>query len=82
MPIEDLRKLYTPSTSIINVPTPKQEEEEEEEEEEDEEEISTSEEDSSDQDEDSGYQRLLIAEHPTSSTNKGINKNLNFAYFR
>ncbi len=82
MPIEDLRKLYTPSTSIINVPTPKQEEEEEEEEEEDEEEISTSEEDSSDQDEDSGYQRLLIAEHPTSSTSKGINKNLNFAYFR
>ncbi len=71
MPIEDLRKLYTASTSIPNVPTPKQEEEEEEEEEE---EMSTSEGDSSDEDDgDSGYQRLLIAEHPTSSKKDRIN---------
>lgn len=52
MPIEDLRKLYTASTSITNVPTSKQEE------------TSSSDEDSSDQEEDSGYQRLLIVEHP------------------
>ena len=57
MPIEDLRKLYTSSTSITNVPTPKREE------------ISTSEDDSSDDEEDSGYQRLLIAEHPNLSKN-------------
>lgn len=57
MPIEDLRKLYTSSTSITHVPTPKQEE------------ISTSDEDSSDDEEDSGYQRLLIAEHPNLSMN-------------
>ena len=67
MPIEDLRKLYTTSVSIPNAPTPKLEEEE------DEEEISTSEGDSSDDDGDSGYQRLLIAEHPTSSKKNRIN---------
>ena len=63
MPIEDLRKLYTTSTSITNVPTPKQEEE-----------MSSSEEDTSDEDEDgdSGYQRLLIVEHPTSSKDKRL----------
>jgi hypothetical protein len=58
MPIEDLRKLYTSSTSITNIQTSKQEE------------ISTSEEDSSDQEDDSGYQRLLIAEHPSLSKKK------------
>lgn len=55
MPIEDLRKLYTTTTNISNIPTTKQED------------ISTSEEDSSDQEDDSGYQRLLIAEHPNLS---------------
>jgi hypothetical protein len=55
MPIEDLRKLYTSTTSISNIPASKQEE------------MSTSEEDSSDQEEDSSFQRLLIAEHQTSS---------------
>jgi len=59
MPIEDLRKLYTTTTSISNIPASKQEEEE----------MSTSEEDSSDEEEDSSYQRLLIAEHPTSNEN-------------
>lgn len=54
MPIEDLRKLYTTASNIVNVPTPKQEE------------IGTSSEDSTDQ-EDNGYQRLLIVEHPTMS---------------
>ena len=63
MPIEDLRKLYTSSTSITNIPTPKQEEEDD---------MSTSEEDSSDQEDDSGYQRLLIAEHPILSTRRPI----------
>lgn len=58
MPIEDLRKLYTTSTSIINVPSPKLEEGERE--------ISTSEKDSSD-DDDSDYRRLLIAENPNPS---------------
>ncbi|CAF0971082.1 unnamed protein product [Rotaria sordida] len=57
MPIEDLRKLYTSSSNIANIPTSKQEE------------ISTSSEDSTDQEEDSGYQRLLIAEQPTSNEN-------------
>jgi hypothetical protein len=60
MPIEDLRKLYTSSTSITNIQTSKQEE------------ISTSEEDSSDQEDDSGYQRLLIAEHPSLSKKKNF----------
>ena len=55
MPIEDLRKLYTTSSNIANIPASKQEE------------LSTSDEDSSDEEEDSGYQRLLIAEHPTLS---------------
>ncbi|CAF1093857.1 unnamed protein product [Adineta ricciae] len=54
IPIEDLRKLYTSSSNIANVSTSKQEEESSSEEEDD----------SSDQEEDSGYQRLLIAEHP------------------
>jgi hypothetical protein len=58
MPIEDLRKLYTSSSNIVNIPVSKQEE------------ISTSEEDSSDQEEDSGYQRLLIAENASLSTSK------------
>ena len=67
MPIEDLRKLYTSSTSITNVPTPKQED------------TSSSDEDSSDDDDDDddddGYQRLLIAEHPqTSATNDQTTK--------
>ncbi|CAF4842612.1 unnamed protein product [Rotaria sp. Silwood1] len=57
MPIEDLRKLYTSSSNIANIPTSKQEE------------ISTSSDDSTDQEEDSGYQRLLIAEHPNSNEN-------------
>jgi hypothetical protein len=52
MPIEDLRKLYTSSSHMTNIPVSKQEE------------ISTSDEDSSEQEEDSGYHRLLIAEHP------------------
>ncbi|CAF5190761.1 unnamed protein product, partial [Rotaria magnacalcarata] len=57
MPIEDLRKLYTSSSHIANVPTPKQEE------------TSASSEDSTDQEDDSGYQRLLIAEHPVMNEN-------------
>ncbi|CAF4329788.1 unnamed protein product [Rotaria socialis] len=57
MPIEDLRKLYTSSSNIANMPTPKQEE------------TSTSSEDSTDQEDGSGYQRLLIAEHPAMNEN-------------
>ena len=57
MPIEDLRKLYTTSSNIVNIPVSTQEE------------ISTSEDDSSDQEDDSGgYQRLLIAENASLST--------------
>jgi len=55
MPIEDLRQLYTSSSNMTHRPASKQEE------------LSTSEEDSSDEEEDSGYQRLLIAEHPNLS---------------
>ncbi|CAF4270407.1 unnamed protein product [Adineta steineri] len=57
MPIEDLRKLYTNSSNVANVSVTKQAE------------LSTSEEDTSDEEEDSGYQRLLIAEHPSLNEN-------------
>ncbi|CAF0828146.1 unnamed protein product [Adineta steineri] len=57
MPIEDLRKLYTNSSNVANVSVTKQTE------------LSTSEEDTSDEEEDSGYQRLLIAEHPSLNEN-------------
>ena len=54
MPVEDLRKLYNPSSAMTNLPISKQDE------------VDSSDEDSSEQ-EGSGYQRLLIAEHPSMS---------------
>ena len=53
MPIEDLRKLYSSASNIAHVPGSKSEDNE------------SSDDESTDEEEDSGFQRLLIVEHPT-----------------
>jgi hypothetical protein len=56
MPFDDLRKLNTNSVAMNNLPVSKQ----------DDHRTLDDDDDTSEQEDDSGYQRLLIAEHPTS----------------